>query len=86
MMNKSIADGYKIEYLDSKLLDDIDYQLFIVTGDNVSHPFRVRSIDFDTGEVLPIVKSFVSLKLAEEYFYSLSTMGSYSCQLNKFKG
>jgi len=65
---------YKIKYLESEPirigadLDDssmcISCELFKVIGSEVTHPYRVRLINTETGEVGPQIRMFTKLSAA----------------------
>ena len=69
---------YKIKYLESEPirigsdLDDaslnINCELFKVIGSEVTHPYRVRLIDTETGEVGPQIRMFTRLSAAAKAF------------------
>jgi len=69
---------YKIKSLETEPiriaadLDDasmrINYELFKVIGSEVTHPYRVRLINTETGEVGPQIRMFTKLSAAAKAF------------------
>ena len=65
---------YKIKSLETEPiriaadLDDasmrINYELFKVIGSEVTHPYRVRLVNTETGEVGPQIRMFTKLSAA----------------------